>query len=152
MNKSIISHLINYMKKDKKTIVIAGIAVLVLVGLSFWSGRMTAPKIRGGVFGQMGQTGQMGQRNGQNNQRAMKDNEIRVMGKIEKIEDKQLVVKTIDGSTKIVLISESTAIKKMAEGNFSDIVVGQEIMVGGKQDSGVMVAESLEISGNIQPR
>lgn len=140
------------MKKDKKTIVIAGIAVLVLVGLSFWSGRMTAPKIRGGVFGQMGQTGQMGQRNGQNNQRAMKDNEIRVMGKIEKIEDKQLVVKTINGSTKIVLISESTAIKKMAEGNFSDIVVGQEIMVGGKQNSGVMVAESLEISGNIQPR
>jgi hypothetical protein len=69
------------------------------------------------------------------------------MGQIEKIEDKQLVIKTIDGSTKMIMISDSTAFKKMASSSLNDIAVGQNAVVNGIQNSGVTIANSIEISG-----
>jgi len=141
-----------FMKQNKKTIIFI-VGVVLLVGLSFWGGRMTALRSRKNLFSQMGARGQMGimgqggLRNGQTNQRGIKPSESRIMGQIEKIEDKQLVIKTIDGSTKMIMISDSTAFKKMASSSLNDIAVGQNAVVNGIQNSGVTIANSIEISG-----
>ncbi|HNW55990.1 MAG TPA: hypothetical protein PKN62_02870 [bacterium] len=136
------------MKKDKKIIIVI-VAAIVLMGLSFWGGRVTAPKFKNGPYGQIGQAGQ---RNGQINQRGGKPSESRIMGQIEKIEDKQLVIKTMDGSSKMVMISDTTAFKKMASSSLSDIAIGQTAIVSGAQNSGVTIADSIEIAGNSEIR
>lgn len=136
------------MKQNKEKVIFIVVAVL-LIGLSFWGGRVTAPKFKNGSFNPMGQ---MGQRNGQINQRGARTNESRIMGKIEKIEDKQLLIKTMDGSNKIIIISDATAFKKMASSSLSDIIVGQNAVVNGSQNSGVTIADSIEIAGDSETR
>lgn len=128
------------MKKNQKIIIVSA-AIILMIG-SFFIGRMTMANRQRNNFGVMNQ------RLNQSGQRVDRNKQAMVAGKIEKLDGQQLVVKMVDGSTKIVMLSDNTAIKKMASSSLAALVVGQNVAVRGAQNSGVTMAESIEISDN----
>lgn len=128
------------MKKNQKIIIVSA-AIILMIG-SFFIGRMTMANRQRNNFGVMNQ------RFNQSGQRVDRNKQAMVAGKIEKLDGQQLVVKMVDGSTKIVMLSDNTAIKKMASSSLAALVVGQNVAVRGAQNSGVTMAESIEISDN----
>lgn len=128
------------MKKNQKIIIVSA-AIILMIG-SFFIGRMTMANRQRNNFGVMNQ------RLNQSGQRVDRNKQAMVAGKIEKLDGQQLVVKMVDGSTKIVMLSDNTAIKKMASSSLAALAAGQNVAVRGAQNSGVTMAESIEISDN----
>ncbi|KKP79965.1 MAG: hypothetical protein A2271_01175 [Candidatus Moranbacteria bacterium RIFOXYA12_FULL_35_19] len=137
---------------NKKIIPVAIIAtVLVSIG-SFYGGtiyqkKKMAPQnfSRGGNNSDF-QKGQKpdGQRMGQNNSGGAFEN-----GEIISKDDKSITIKTRDGGSKIVYFSDSTTIGKTIDGSISDLSVGNQVMVNGKNDSsGVITAQNIQIRPN----
>jgi len=80
-----------------------------------------------------------------------------VFGEVTKIDDTSITIKTIDGSSKIVLLSESTVFNKSALASKTDLTVGSQVRVDGTTDSniGSVSGKTIEIdparSGQIDP-
>lgn len=69
------------------------------------------------------------------------------IGEIISLDDKSITIKTADGGSKIIFISDSTTINKSIEGNKSDLEVGENIMVIGDNNSdGSITATSVELN------
>lgn len=58
-----------------------------------------------------------------------------ISGEIIDSDGKSITVKLPDGGSKIVLVSENTAINKAAEGSVDDLKTGQQVMVFGQANS-----------------
>jgi hypothetical protein len=58
-----------------------------------------------------------------------------INGEITAVDANSFTLKTPDGSSQIILVSGSTAFKKMSDGNKSDLTVGQRVMVAGTKDN-----------------
>lgn len=70
-----------------------------------------------------------------------------VDGEIVSADDKNITVKMTDGTSRIILFSDSTTINKSAEASKSDLVVGQKVAVFGTQNSdGSVTAQSIELN------
>lgn len=70
-------------------------------------------------------------------------------GEITKIDDTSLTLKTTDGSSKIIIFSDSTRVNKSSEGSMADLKVGESITVMGSEDTnGTITAEILSV-GNM---
>jgi len=104
---------------------------------------------RAGQF-QMGQG--MGNRNNQNG--PGQGNSLRngagsgaIFGEVTKIDDTSFTIKTVDGSSKIILISDSTAFNKSASAAKTDLKVGSQVRVDGTTDTntGSVTGKSIEI-------
>jgi hypothetical protein len=54
-----------------------------------------------------------------------------VIGEISGVDTKSITVKSADGSSKIILISDKTAINKATSGQISDLKVGEKVSVFG---------------------
>jgi len=68
-------------------------------------------------------------------------------GEIISQSEDSLTIKLADGSTKIVFVSESTQITKSVEGNLTDLGEGEQIFVGGSENSdGSYTAKTIQIS------
>lgn len=69
-----------------------------------------------------------------------------ISGQITAKDDKSIIVKTNNGSSKIVFFSDSTTIGKAVEGSSSDLTTGQQIMANGKNSpDGNMAAQNIQI-------
>ncbi|OGM11826.1 hypothetical protein A2Z22_00080 [Candidatus Woesebacteria bacterium RBG_16_34_12] len=72
-----------------------------------------------------------------------------VSGEITSIEDNTITVKTQDGSSKIVIYSDSTKVNKTSEGLKEDLKVGEQVMVIGSEGTdGTVTAQNISIGGN----
>jgi hypothetical protein len=93
-----------------------------------------------------GGTGQGG--NGQFQRRGGNNQGIRpVLGDIIATDDKSITVKLQDGSTKIVILSESTAINKADQAQKSDLKTGEKVMVLGPTNSdGSVTAQNIQLN------
>ena len=81
------------------------------------------------------------QRMGQNNSGGAFEN-----GEIISKDDKSITIKTREGSSKIIYFSNSTTIGKTVDGSVSDLNIGNQVMVNGKNDSsGVITAQNIQI-------
>lgn len=124
------------MKTQKSTVIIIGIVLLLIsffIGRwsanqnniqtqNFQAGNMQGRTVRGGNFGGM------------------------IRGVVDSISDQGLVIKGQDGSSKIVLLSSSTAISKSITASSSDLISGLNVMIRGKANSdGSVVADSIQI-------
>jgi len=67
-------------------------------------------------------------------------------GQVISKDEKSLIVKLQDGSTKIVFLSPSTQISKAIQGSIDDIQIGKEILVTGAQNAdGSLTARRIQI-------
>lgn len=73
-----------------------------------------------------------------------------VSGSIISADATSITVKTADGSTKIVLLSGSTPISKVAEGTMADLLAGQNVIVTGTtNDDGTVTATRIQVGVNL---
>lgn len=76
-----------------------------------------------------------------------------VRGEIISQDETSITVKLPDDSSKIVLISENTAINKATEGSFDDLETGEQVMVFGQTNSdGSISATNIQIGTGFSAR
>jgi len=119
---------------SKNVIISAVLVVVVLVGVSFYGGikygQSKKPVIDRTNFGQ--RNTQMMGNNPQGGGRILGG---LVSGEVLSIENNSLTIKSQDGGSRIVFLSASTTINKMAEGNLKDISVGSNVSVNGSSNT-----------------
>lgn len=82
--------------------------------------------------------------NGQGNQRKMGG---AVMGEVTNVDDKSITVKMFDGSSKIIILAESTKYMESQESQKDKVKVGLNVSVIGQQNpDGSMTADTLQLS------
>ncbi len=70
-----------------------------------------------------------------------------VRGEIVSQDEESITVKLPDESSKIILISENTAINKATEGSVGDLETGEQVMVFGKANSdGSIAATQIQLN------
>lgn len=122
------------------TIVIVLLVATIVGGGGFFAGmkyqQSKRPQGRFGNF-QIGQAGQFGQRQGFRP----------INGEIISTDDKSITVKLTDNSSKIVLLTDTTAINKSSEGSKEDLKVGKKVVVFGTENSdGSITAQSIQLN------
>ncbi|MEO8581183.1 MAG: DUF5666 domain-containing protein [Patescibacteria group bacterium] len=135
--------------KDMKNMSVSPIAlalIVIVVGAgAFFGGTKYQQKKTAQFAGRFGGApGSLGNRGGQG--RPVQN--IRpVNGEIISADEKSITVKLIDGSTKIVLLSDSTTINKAADATKSDLKAGEQVGVFGAQNSdGSVTAQSIQLN------
>lgn len=134
---------------QKNSIVITIIVALIVGAVAFYGGMQFQlrhrPNFAGGQF--RGQNGQQFQVR-DNSQGARPIN-----GEIISQDDKSITIKMQDGSTKIVILSDQTAINKSSEGSKSDLKTGESVTVFGTENSdGSITAQNISIGGAFHVR
>jgi hypothetical protein len=136
------------MKNNKNNFLMIAIIALIVGGVGFFGG-MQYQKSRIGNFGkdqfQRTQNNQNGKQRGQGNGQKMQP----VSGEITSQDDKSLTIKTQDGSSKIIILSETTKVNKTSEGVKSDLKTGEQVMVIGISNSdGTLTAQTVSVGNN----
>lgn len=135
-----------------KTVIFSVIAIILVGGGAFFGGmkyqqsKLTRFNGNGGrmVFNANGQPRQGGL--GQNRQ-----NFRPVNGQITNVDEKSLTVKMADGSSRIVLLSNSTQLLKSQEANREDLKVGETVMaVGTENADGSITAQNIQINPSLR--
>jgi hypothetical protein len=73
-----------------------------------------------------------------------------VSGEITAIDAQSITLKTSDGGSKIILISDSTQINKTTAGAVSDLKTGDTVMAIGTQSSnGTVTAQTISVGGSV---
>jgi len=117
-----------------KNILITIIVALIVGAGTFYGGMKYQQSKRAAVFSR--QFGQIqGQNGGSNQQNRSRAGNGQVFGDIIAKDDKSITVKLADGSTKIVLFSDTTAINKASEGSKDDLKEGERVAVFGTANS-----------------
>lgn len=138
-----------------KNPILITVVVAIIVGMVSFYGGMKYSQSQRGNFRNSGQSnfmmGQGGQRNGgvsgQNGQRGMMGQGFRpIIGEIISAEDKSITVKLEDGSSKIVLLTDSVNISKSDSGSKSDLKVGIKVGVFGQDNNGTITAQNIQLN------
>ncbi|MDO8461183.1 MAG: DUF5666 domain-containing protein [bacterium] len=126
----------------KNSIVIT-IAIALLVGATAFYGGMQYQQRQRPNF-----AGIRGGQNGQQFQGRGNFQGVRLVnGEIISQDDKSITVKLQDGSSKIVLLTDKTAINKSAQGSKSDLKVGEKVVVFGTTNSdGSVTAQNIQLN------
>jgi len=70
-----------------------------------------------------------------------------VNGEILSVDANGITVKLVDGSSKVILISDKTAIEKTSAASKTDLTVGKKVNVFGTEDSsGIVTAQNVQIN------
>lgn len=124
----------------KKNIhIIAIVAILVVAGAAFF----------GGIQYQKSQRGNFGQANEQNRTGALANrvNFRPVAGEILNTDDKSITVKLTDGSSKIVLFSDTTEIDEATQAAKTALTIGKKVAVMGTENSdGSVTATTIQLN------
>jgi hypothetical protein len=74
-----------------------------------------------------------------------------VSGSIIAADDSSITVQTSDGSTKIVLLADSTSIVKTEEASASDLTAGEDVVVTGTtNDDGTVTASNIQLGTSLR--
>jgi len=148
-------------KQNKKYLLPAGLSVLSLV-VGFGLGilyqrnhlRSSLTSRIGQLQGGEGMGNRTGNRNnqvgqGQGNGVGLRDGSGSgaTFGEITKVDDSSITIKTSDGGSKIILVSDSTVFNQSVSASKNDLVVGTQIRVDGTTDSntGSVTGKTIEI-------
>lgn len=144
---------------NRSTIIIS----LICLGVGFVGGFFVG-KNRTPSFGrdiknmpsQMGGGNRQGQvrgavTNNKNGSVSQTSNLKQTIGQITKIDDSSITIKTPDGGSKIILISNSTVINKAAQGSKTDLITGSNIsIIGDSNTDGSITGKTININSEIQ--
>ena len=134
----------------KKEILYPVITAVVVGALAFFGG-MKYQQMQRGNFRSGGQGGNFIMQGGRTDgpvgtggQRGMGSRPT--IGEIISADDKSITVKMDDGSSKIVLISDTTTINKTDPGAKTDLTVGTKVGVFGTDNNGTVTAQNIQIN------
>jgi len=143
----------------KSTLVAIVFVVLIVAGGGGFFGGMQYEKKKlqdnpAEIFGAIrgnntnGSVRQFGNPNGGSTNRAFPGGMGRgVSGTIESISGTTMTVKSVDGSSKIVILPSSASITKSATGSAADLVTGETVMVTGTtNDDGSVTAVNIQLN------
>lgn len=123
---------------QNKNLLLVVVLVIVSLGGGFFAGMQFQKSQRAPFAGQFeirGRFGQMGQ------------NVRPVRGQVLSVDATGLTVKLADGSSKIVVVSTSTAFLKSASATKDDVQTGDTVMVVGSQNAdGSVTAQEVSIN------
>ena len=123
----------------KNNLVIFAI-IVILIGAGAFFGGMKYQHSKSPQIGNF-----QGLRNGQLSQRSQGFRPVN--GEIINQDEKSITVKLADGSSKIVILTDTTAITKSAEGSKSDLSVGEKIAASGTENSdGSITAQNIQLN------
>lgn len=125
------------------------VVLLLLVGGGAFFGGMKYQQSKQPTFSRQFGNGQgpAGAGGQQSQNRARTGGGGQVFGEIISQDDKSITVKLQDGSSKIVLLSNTTAINKSSEGLKADLKVGEKVAVFGSQNSdGSVTAQNIQLN------
>lgn len=141
---------------SKKNILIIALSFFIGIGVGVYGGTVYQKKqvtsqnlsrgenggnFQRGTSGQQRTPGQAGQRMNQNGNGGAFEN-----GEVISKDDKSITIKTRDGGSKIIYFSNSTTVGKTVDGSITDLNIGNQVMVNGKNDSsGMITAENIQI-------
>ena len=126
--------------KNNMIVIIVVVALLVGAGGFFAGMKYQQSKSPAGRFGNL-----QGNRNGQFQQRNQGFRPVN--GEIISSDDKSITVKLQDGSSKIVLLTDTTSLNKSTEGSKSDLKTGEQVVVFGMENSdGSVIAQNIQLN------
>lgn len=155
------------MKKDKNIAIdlphmaTPVVVVAILAGaISFVAGMKyqenKQPKFFTGAGAQMMQRGQNGRVGGTSG--SMRNGFRPVSGQILSTDDKSITVKLPDGSSKIVIVSDSTDINKADKVTKEQLIIGETVVIFGQENTdGSITAQNIQLNpimrlpGNTSP-
>lgn len=125
-----------------KNSLIITIVIAVIVGaLGFYGGMQYQKSQRGNFSGATNQRFPGTQRQG--NTAGIRP----ISGEITTLDNESLTVKMKDGSTKIVIFSDSTKINKTSDGSKSDLKTGIQVTaIGTENSNGSVTADNIQIN------
>jgi len=129
----------------KKQTIIIIVLIIVVIGafLGGWQYGRSGSKTKFGANNQF--SGGITSRNGANG-KALGNGSNSISGEIVSLDDKSVNLKLINGGSKIVFFSPSTAIMKLATGTPSDLKAGETLMVNGTTNSdGSVTAKTIQV-------
>ncbi|MCX6782577.1 MAG: DUF5666 domain-containing protein [Candidatus Levybacteria bacterium] len=126
--------------KNNILIIIVVVALVVGAGSFFAGMKYQQSKIPAGRFGNS-----QDNRNGQSQQRNQGFRPVN--GEIISSDDRSITVKLQDGSSKIILLTDTTSFNKSTEGSKSDLKVGEKVAVFGTNNSdGSVTAQNVQLN------
>lgn len=138
------------MKQPRK--VFLAVAIVVVAITSFWLGRLTvARRADTPTFSRrLGGSAPSGQRLMTGRPSAMAGSKM-IVGQIEKIDGNQLVINVPDGGTRLVMLSASTSVSRIASATAADLIAGVNAAVSGTEEGGLVIAKTIQI-GTMEPK
>ena len=134
-------------KNTKKSMVIVIVVAIILMGGFYYLGYQNG---KGASKGQY--AGMAGMRGGAAGMMRGGAAGGAVNGSVISKDDTSITVQSKDGSSKIVLYTDSTQVMESTTGNISDVAVGSQVLVQGKANSdGSVTAQSISIRPNMPP-
>ncbi len=132
--------------KSKNPIIVTIILVILVGSAAFFGGMQFQKSQRSiqfaGLAGPQGANGTFRRSGG-----ATSPNTQAVVGEILKSDATSITVKSQDGSSKIILLSDSTAVNKQATGSKDDLKTGEKVAVFGKSNSdGSITAQNVQLN------
>jgi len=132
--------------KNKNTMIIVAVVLIIVAAAGGFFGGMMFQKSQtpsfGGAAGRGSYAGRFGGQSGQN---AASFRPVR--GQVLSMGDNSLTVKMTDGSTKIVVLSSSTAFMQSTKAALNDIKTGDTVNVVGTANSdGSVTAQDVQIN------
>ena len=136
-----------YMKQQH---ILSMIFVAILIGgIGFFAGMQYQKMQRGQMIEQL--SGGRTQMQGGQGRMVQKNGQSPVLGEITSQDDTSLTVKLPDGSSKIVILSQTTAINKQAAGSIGELKIGENIMVVGSSNAdGSVTAQNIQLNQQIR--
>src|SRR4030042_5489194 len=133
---------------QSKQLMLSLVALVVVSALSFYLGMKYQANKVPSTRGQFMITKDLSQESrGQFPERPQTNGFRPVGGTILSFDEKSITVKLSDGSSKIVFISENSSINKTEEATASDLVVGEDVMVFGQENSdGSITATNIQLN------
>lgn len=142
-------------EKNKQSLIVPLAIVAVVFGAGGFFGGMKyqQSKVPSFNFGdRAGMAGQFGNRQGLGQNGGQAGTQARRMvgqnfGDILSIDDKSMTIKLADGSSKIILLSNSTTYNKETSGELADLKVGDMVGVFGQSNTdGSITAQTVQIN------
>jgi hypothetical protein len=139
----------------KKQIITTIVVATAVGALSFFAGmKYQTKKLTNSQNSNQQNFGQLrGQNAGGQNTRRMSANGGAgfANGEILSKDEKSITVKLRDGGSKIVFLSNTTAIGKTTEGDKEDLEIGKQVVINGTTNpDGSLTAQNIQIRPNIQ--
>ncbi|MFA4827017.1 MAG: DUF5666 domain-containing protein [Candidatus Shapirobacteria bacterium] len=128
----------------KSTNILLAVLILILVGGgAFFAGT----KYQQSKTPQVGARGQFGNGQTGGNRQGTGMRGGAVVGEIQSLDSNTLTIKTQDGGSKIVILSDLTKINKAAEATKNDLMTGQTVSIFGTANTdGSVTAQNIQLN------